>query len=44
MEFASRRPAEALNFEMVIRFLENLRITKVVFITKPPQKIPFSNN
>lgn len=35
MEFASRHPAEALNFEMVFRFLENLRITRMVFIAKP---------
>jgi hypothetical protein len=41
MEFASRHPAEALNFEMVIRFLENLLITRMVFITKPKKKSHF---
>ena len=40
MEFASRRPAEALNFEMVIRFMEILHITRMVF-TKKPKKSHF---
>jgi len=43
MEFASRRPAEAWNLDMVIRFIENLLIIRMVFIIKP-KKISFSNN
>jgi len=38
MEFASRRLAEALNLEMVIRFMENLRITRMLCIIKPKKK------
>ena len=42
MEFALRCPAEVLNFEMVITFMENLHTTRMVFTKN--QKIPFSNN
>jgi len=41
MEFALRRPAEALNFEMVIRFMENLQITGMVFTKNKTKKSHF---